>query len=492
MTETKIHAKLENLLIDAFETEPFSLAILHNTLAVIKPDLMAISFRDFPVLALTGKPGSGKTTIARVCSAENTKEYSFTDKPSSVKKELAGLSDGYVLLDDLADYGSSYSKQKAQTFLDEIVRSSYSGKLPLVMITAEDQALTRMILSCRERLLEISVNGILDNEEIISILDYLMRNKYILNKIITGLSEWYKSNGSRYNYADMLRIFREEHKEQKPRSISIFFAYHASMHVFCDYVNEVYQVTISKKKIKDSYMKAWKKRTFNTIDRTQLVQELFQALISHNAFSPIKPKLSECKTFCSGCCPDYNNKGRDFCDPEYCNSYSKGYYYDPRDLILDNDSNTVILIENPQYLYYYPKYCDSHSPLMIIRDDALLTLMNTELHSLCCEHDIRLLPFGQKELHQKLFELNMCMYHYISNEHKTYTFKYSSLFNDTSANNTSVMVIRLTARQFQEFKNPKSNGYRMFIDKRLYTGFCTQLKNMGRTIHGMLGIIGNS
>ena len=63
----------ESQLISAFESGPFTLTLLSNTLAVIKPDLMKNGFKDFPVLTLTGKPGSGKTTIARACTPNNVK-----------------------------------------------------------------------------------------------------------------------------------------------------------------------------------------------------------------------------------------------------------------------------------------------------------------------------------------------------------------------------------------------------------------------------------
>lgn len=488
MTKKKDSVKWERQLITAFETEPFALAILDNTLTVIKPDLMAISFRDFPVLALTGKPGSGKTTIARACLTGNTKEYSFTDRVSAVKKELMNISDGYILLDDFADFVSHAAKERAYTFLDEIVRSSYSGILPLVIITVEERALTHITPSCRERLLEIPVNDVLKKDDLTAILDYLIHKKDKLDEIFTGLAEWYKNNCSRYNYADMLRVFREKHKGNNPRSISMFFAYYASMHVFCDYVSEMYQVTISKDKIERNNMRAWEKRTIITLNRAELAQKMFQALISDKAFSPVKPVETElCASLCDGFCSYYDKAQYEHCCPAECMEPAAGYYYDPRDLILEKDPLSAILIEKASFFYQYPDYCDTNTPLMIIRDDVLLSLMNSELHKLCSEQDIHLLSFGPKELHQKLFELNMCMYNYISNTHKTYIFKYAS----HTETGISVMVIRLTDRQFKELADiSKPPCLRQFISRDELTHFCRILKEMGSTIRGMLGETG--
>lgn len=484
--EKKGCAIFESQLISAFESEPFTLALLSNTLAVIKPDLMKNGFRDFPVLTLTGKPGSGKTTIARACTPSHIKEYSFTDKVSAVKKELLNITDTYVLLDDFAAFVSHAAREKAYTFLDEVARLSYSGNMPLLIITAEEQALARITGSCKERLLELQVNDVLNDKDLKNILDYLMNKKYLLDKIFSEFAQWYEKNKENYNYKNLLRVFREKNTGKNPRSISLFFAYYTSMIIFCDFAENIYHVTVSKNKIEKTYMKAWEKRTTSTLSREALVQKLFQSLITDQAFSPIKPKEKQiCESICYGKCYYSKEFPVDGCSAN-CSEIMKGFYYDPRDLILQTESSSVILIENAEYLYGYPKYCNTNTPFMIIRDDVLLSFINSELHKLCSENKVHLQPFGAKELHKTLFALNMCMYHYISNKHKTYTFQYHSL----SESNVSIMVICLTDYQFKKLAKSARRPIPFYYSQRKVADFCRHLTNMYKTIHGMLGEIG--
>lgn len=475
-------------LISAFETEPFSLVISSNVLSIMKPVLMKNGFRDFPVLTLTGKPGSGKTTIARTCTGSDTKEYSFTDKVSTVKKELLNMPDGCVLLDDLAAFASQTTKQKAYAFLDEVVRLSYNGFMPVMIITVEQQALAQITPSCRERLLEVSVNDCFKEDKFVDILNYLMDHEDKLDKIILEFTEWYKNNNQRYDYKASLKNVRSNYQGKNPRSISMFFTYFISMCVFCAFAKEIYHVSISQEKIINIFTKLWKKRINSILCREDLMQKMFQTLISDNAFSPIKPVEKElCEALCSGICSFYSELQDGYC-PQECPEEPAGYYYDPRDLFLDKLPASAILIEKPKFLYKYPMYCDTNSPLMIIRDDALLSLMNSELHKFCNNQGIHLLPFGPKELHQMLFKKNMCMYNYISNKHKTYTFKYDSYLET----NISVIVIRLTKHQYKQLaENARAPYLQMFISEYDLRSFCLRLSEMFSSIHGMLGTIGN-
>ena len=84
--DTKKFKEFEPFLKDAFETLPFSFALAGNLMAVLKSQLMEENIRDFPVIALTGAPGSGKTSVARACMAGHEKEFLFTDKVSTVKR----------------------------------------------------------------------------------------------------------------------------------------------------------------------------------------------------------------------------------------------------------------------------------------------------------------------------------------------------------------------------------------------------------------------
>ena len=97
---------------------------------------------------------------------------------------------------------------------------------------------------------------------------------------------------------------------------------------------------------------------------------------------------------------------------------------------------------------------------------------------------IRLPWLGPKEMHQLLFESNLCFYNYISAKHKVYVFKYESVFEDKE----SVMILRLTKEQYKTLhKMAGSSAWQSVVDADKVTSFCRKLKEIGYSIHGMAG-----
>lgn len=486
--DVKILRKFDPFLKEAFETPPFSFALAGNLMAVLKRQLMEEGIRDFPVIALTGAPGSGKTSVARACMAGKEKEFLFTDRVSAVKKELAKpqMQDQYILLDDCADFASPSARQKASSFLDEIVRGSYNGSLPLVVITVEENALSRITQSCRMRLLEVPVGDVLKDDRLTAILNYLQQNRMKLSGLFEEFREWYRKNCSQYHYAAFLNGFREKYQGRDARSISLFSLYSVSARIFGDFMKTASHIELSMSRIEENYLSVWERRECSTMSRKDLVKRLFQALIDDGAFQPTAPDpKSLCTVFCAGKCRNVGWRGELCC--EDCDFYpepSEGRFYDPRDLLLGDGTGAAVLIECGKYIYQYPAYCDGGTPLLILRDAGLFSLLNDELHKLCSEKNIRLQWLGPKEMHQLLFESDMCLYNYISREHKTYVFKYMS-FPDTDV---SVMILRLTREQYKVLKkNAMKPPWNMMVHGEGVEKFCKKLKEIGCSVHGRAG-----
>lgn len=484
MQKNKHSEFIGQYLKDAMETPPFSFVLAGNITKIFRENLLEEQIRDFPVIALTGSPGSGKTSVARACMRGNVPEFLFTDRVSSVKKQLLKpeLQDGYVLLDDCADFASQTARQKAQTYLDEVVRGSYNGTTPLMVITVEEKALEHITRSCRMRLLEIPVADVLKNPSLRAILDYLQQNGKALDRVFSEFERWFLGNCAQYDFQQRLRKFREKYKERDSRSASLFFIYFTALEIFNDFLEDCHGMEISMKKIEENYLEIWEKRTNSTLSRKELVKKLFQSLLEGGAFMPIAPRPEEmCIAFCKGFCTNRDEWGKPDC--EECTCYNTGNFYNPLDLFLGSDDSSAILLEAGRYLYQFPKYCDSDSPLLIVRDSKLLALMNSELHKLCCGQKINIHWFGPKELHQLLFEANMCFYRFISNEHKTFVFQYESLSNEKE----SVMVLRLTESQFELLSEIATSPVGFGCSSQRLKKFCRKLKELGSSIHGMAG-----
>lgn len=395
------------------------------------------------------------------------------------------MQDKYILLDDCADFASQSARQKASSLLDEIARGSYNGDFPALAITVEENALARITQSCRMRMIEIPVDDVLKDEKLTALLDYLETNQKRLSELLIEFCIWYRTNQDNYCYWNLLREFRERYREKDARSISLFFMYFISMQIFGDFTAAAYHAKISMRRIEENLEAVWEKQECSTLSRRGLVKKLFQALIDDGAFKPTIPTLSNnCAAYYDGRCMEpLKWEGVD-CEECYDAENPGGNFYDPRELLLGRETGAAVLIESGRYIYQYPGYCDGDTPLLIVSDDELLAFMNDELHKFCNEKSIHLQWFGPKELHQLLFDNNMCMYNYISNNHKTYVFKYECY----NRPDTSVMILRLTQEQYQLLKKTaKRSMWGNMVDEEDQRNICQKLRQIGSSIHRMAG-----
>ena len=180
--------------------------------------------------------------------------------------------------------------------------------------------------------------------------------------------------------------------------------------------------------------------------------------------------------------------GTDMCDGRYCYDMKEKIFYDLRDLLLANAENAAILIEKPKYFFSYPNYLDNRHSLLVVRSDFILRACNTELESYCYENEVGLSSYGGKTLNKTLFHYNMCLYNYITNDHKTYTFQYETRGNEK----ISVLFLKLTDEQVEQLKKVAIDDSLIssHLNMQDYKGFYSKLKVFSHGVQSIYGEIG--
>ena len=482
-------------LKNAFETPPFSFILSGNILATLKPALFDSGFNDFPVFALIGGKGSGKTSVARACIKGTPEEYYFVDSVSKVKKELLESQAKYILLDDLANFNSYAAKQKGAKFLDEIVRTSYGSKysisMPLIVITVEDKVMPYITASCRDRMLEIQADGLIDDDKLRSILDDLNTYGANLNEIFNEFDKWYKTK--EYDFSNLLYGFREK----KPpfmdfRSCSIYFAYFISMALLNTFLAEKYNDGINIQTIHNNFLDLYKIKRLAMMDETETIKYVFNSLLEKRAIEYVKPEAYYlCEGYCSGysdTCYKYMRYGCSTNNEAYCEISEKtgvqkyAMHYDPKYLIINQRLQNAIFIADPTYIMDYPVY-NIKQPLLIIQNSLLLEKINNELALLHDDLGLAIEPFGPKSLHKALFEANMLMYKIIDKNHKVYTYDYS--LDDNKKIN--VCVLRLDDEQCKLLKKHTPIPNVMMADNPNIK-FIKKLKQLIGNMHYMYNV----
>ena len=140
----------------AFTMLPFSLLISGNIIAEIKNEMKKAGADAFPVIMLEGKSGCGKTSIAKATLFYKEGNLNFTDSRREIKKRFQQHSDRMILIDDFPDNKSHTLREKNMSILEESVRESYRGEGPVMLVTIETGAVSRLTKSCKERMLFVS------------------------------------------------------------------------------------------------------------------------------------------------------------------------------------------------------------------------------------------------------------------------------------------------------------------------------------------------
>lgn len=273
-------------------------------------------------------------------------------------------------------------------------------------------------------MLEIEVPNVYENIELREIRNYFSSNRDILRNFFREFSEWYLSKNIIFQYSVEIEKFRKKYKEKNSRDLGLVYAYYISCKILESFLKEKYDIYIENEVIERNCHFLLQAKHKEGVTKEKLAKILVERLFKKNAFEVRIPKPKNvCTNYVSGMCTKF---GTDMCDGRYCYDMKEKIFYDPRDLLLANAENGAILIEKPKYFFSYPNYLDNRHSLLVVRSDFILRACNTELESYCYENEVGLSSYGGKTLNKTLFHYNMCLYNYITNDHKTYTFQYET------------------------------------------------------------------
>ena len=241
----------------------------------------------------------------------------------------------------------------------------------------------------------------------------------------------------------------------------------------------------------------------NPKDSVSMIASVLNNIIEDNGiFHVMEPACGcYCDRFLKGSCTnicqpcshyaDCNNCDLDNydCDCSYKYKGETLNYYNPMHLRLGTEENAAVLIGRPAWIYQFPDYLNYDGPILIVSSDDLLRVINIKLNAYCIENDLELSNYGPKQLNKELFTNDLCLYHYHTKIHKTYTFEYL----DMEGKKRNVILLKISNKQYKLLHNKAKDIDRAslyaveysinYYDKNQYRSFIHALKQLGNTVH---------
>lgn len=461
-------------LKQAFESELFGQALSLNLLAIMKKDLVKC-IRAFPITTYVGEPGVGKTTLVDACLICDYERLCFSERPKFVENIMNTTEKKLVFLDDLADYKAQGIREKGFKNVDGVVRKSYEGIGPLIILTAERKALMRQAVSCVQRMMCINADFTLVgyNREI---LEWLQKNKEKLQKIIGDFATWYTC--TKYDFDELLRQYRNAFlSEGTPRKIDLVFSYYISMTVFSDFLKSQNGVIIDKERIHQNMKKMFCATIENNNESIIDIRKIFDLAVQERRFvSQFIRQQSLCKRYLQGKCSSFGFNCDITCSEE--SQFDKEEWLDPQDLITNFDEGfNSVLIKDIHWIKGCPKHI-LHEPVLIIDSETLKCIINDLLLKDSITKKMAIPEWSDIAIHKKLYENRQCFYLPNGLNSCRYTMNYRCFCNDEVVS-LRVCILRLTQEQFDNLVE-QSLSY-----KTPYNNYHT------KDIHGMIRVLNN-
>lgn len=432
---------IKDELVKALESKLFGAALSFNVLSVIKED-MPKNFKAFPILVYVGEPGVGKTSLVDACSICDAERLCFSDRPKTVADIIENTNKKIVFLDDLADYKAQGIREKGFKNVDGVVRKSYDGRGPLIIMTAERKALNRQAQSCLERMICINADSALVGENI-AILEWLQENREDLRRVMQEFSQWYSKTA--YDFKKLLSEHRTAYSGKgTPRQVDLVFSYYASMRMVSKFLERCKGITIDDNKVLEN-VDAMIENTHQVskgsgIDITKVLDE---AIASRKFIPQFVQSKRLCKKYLCGNCLKHGFRCESNCD-EF--QYEKEEYIDPQDLIINIDEGfNSVLVQDIHQINGCPKYIPK-GPVLIVDSDTLTCNINDIIVHQGIVQKREIPRWSDIAIHKKLYENRQCFFLPNGNKSCRFTMNYRC-YNENVVRTHRVCFIRLTQNQ---------------------------------------------
>ena len=408
--------------------ENFKKAIAHPAISVplagrfmsiLRPAMLAAGIRDFPVIALTGLPGHGKTAIMRAVTGEKDIKLTFRHNVSDLTSLLERQTNRFIPIDDFAKVKNQRGRQRQIAVMDECVRDSYSGKIGQIIITIENAALNWIAESCRQRLLLIDVGqGIKEKE--CSVLTYYLAESDDLAELEDAFREYVESEV--FIFPASIKAFLGKAQANfacTPRQASLIYVYLKTIWVLNDFLvsKDAGELDLTAANaIVEALCKTGSYSSPTLVERV-----LHQLLVSGDINTQTCQIGELCSHFCFHGC-QYKEPGcENFCRLNLSAPATK-VCYSPTELFLDYAGGfSGLLVEDTRLV---PGFQRTHQPppVLIINAEELVFRMNEHLVYYCQKNNTTAVYFSGTKLRKDLFDINRILVHPNEDKGLRYTF----------------------------------------------------------------------
>lgn len=450
-----------------------------------------------PCFILYGEPGNGKTSTVRSLLGKNV-EVKFVDGYKEVKKaikEIAGTKGGgdeksekeILFLDNFPEPLSAYKLETGKRCLDFVIDVvSENEESPIVIMTGETNIIAevRKARSLIGRSLVVQMPKIDKDKELYGIRSYFSTNQAEYLELWNAYHRWAQGNPSEEaEISQKLAQFRQKYYGRyENRQTGLVFCYFYAMLRLSDFLEAEYGRGTAMKDIEKNVRELfeWEKSSANI--RQSYEVDIWNEFVEDGGIrNVLEPADSVCRLLLDSACDEPEQYMCHNCGDEPCGSYH------PMDLRLPADSAAAMLIENPRLISGFPKHVVCDGPLLMIRKESLLEMLNTYLEAYSRKKGVSVRSIAPKKLTRELFRHNLCLFEYVGTGHNTYTFG----MKDERNNNIRVIFLKLTMGQFQYLKGRVKKPVRIrSYNERAVLEMNQCLKYFCENVQSLVGEVG--